>query len=218
MSVLTQVLEQAGKPTGRRGRFMARFMNAAHSRMTNWALGQVSVDEEYTVLDIGCGGGRTVAKLARKAAKGKVFGIDLSEESVATSRKTNGRLIGLNRVEVVQGAVSKLPFTDSSFDLATAVETYYFWPDLIADMREILRVLRPGGQLAVIAEAYKGGGSHDERFQQLLRVTKQEGKINYLSAEGLAEALSNAGFAKVQVHKEGKRGWVCALGSKSRQT
>jgi ubiquinone/menaquinone biosynthesis C-methylase UbiE len=52
-----------------------------------------------------------------------------------------------------------LPFPDGLFDLVTAVETHYFWPDLPADMREIQRVLRPGGTLVVLAEAYKGGST-----------------------------------------------------------
>lgn len=45
------------------------------------------------------------------------------------------------------------------FDLATAVETHYYWPDLNADMQEVLRVLKPVGTLIIIAEAYKGGNT-----------------------------------------------------------
>ena len=41
-------------------------------------------------------------------------------------------------------------------DVVTAVKTHYYWPDLHADLREILRVLKPGGALVVIAEAYRG--------------------------------------------------------------
>jgi len=43
------------------------------------------------------------------------------------------------------------------FDLVTAIETQYYWPDLVNDMREILRVLAPGGTLVIIAESYKNG-------------------------------------------------------------
>jgi SAM-dependent methyltransferase len=53
-----------------------------------------------------------------------------------------------------------LPFPKDKFDLVTAVETQYYWPDLVADMREILRVLKPGGTLVVIAESY-GKGKYD---------------------------------------------------------
>ncbi len=188
-------------------------MNAEHSRMTDWALTRVSVSNGSKVLDVGCGGGRTIKKLARMIGEGKVFGIDLSEESVEISRKTNAQLIGSGRVEIVQGTVSKLPFAENFFDLVTAVETYYFWPDLVTDMREIARVLKPGGQLAIMAEAYKGG-SNDKRFQQILRLATQEGKINYLSAEELGEALSRAGLGRIQVIKEETKAWVCAIGCK----
>ena len=49
-----------------------------------------------------------------------------------------------------------MPFPDGVFDLVTAVETHYFWPDMAADMREVFRVLKPGGGFILIAEAYKG--------------------------------------------------------------
>jgi len=62
----------------------------------------------------------------------------------------------LARVEIREGSVSQLPFSEDVFDLVTAVETHFWWPDLPADMREVLRVLKPGGTLIIIAEVYKG--------------------------------------------------------------
>jgi len=53
--------------------------------------------------------------------------------------------------------VSALPFPDRTFDVVTAVETRYYWPDLQANVQEILRVLKPGGTFALIAETYRGG-------------------------------------------------------------
>jgi ubiquinone/menaquinone biosynthesis C-methylase UbiE len=52
-----------------------------------------------------------------------------------------------------------LPFPDSTFDTVTAVETHFWWSDLRAGMREILRVLKPGGTLVIVAEVYKNSGS-----------------------------------------------------------
>ena len=213
MRVIAKLLEQAGRPTGRFGHWMIRIMNAEHSKMTDWALAKLAVENGSTVLDVGCGGGRTVNKLAGMASTGKVFGVDFSEESVATSRRTNEKLIGLGRVEIVHGTVSALPFAEGFFDLVTAVETYYFWPDLVADMREISRVLKPGGQRAVIAEAYKGG-RNDAKFQQLLRAASHEHGMNYLSAEELDETLAKVGFEKIWVLKEEQKGWICAMGRK----
>jgi ubiquinone/menaquinone biosynthesis C-methylase UbiE len=66
-------------------------------------------------------------------------------------------LIKMGRVEVRHGSVSCLPFSDNMFGLVTAVDSHYYWPDLAADMREVLRVLKPGGQMMIIGEGYKGG-------------------------------------------------------------
>ena len=97
------------------------------------------------ILDVGCGGGMTVARLAAIATEGKTYGIDYSEASVAASLKANRERIAAGRVEVLLGSASHLPFPDQMFDLVTAVETHYYWPDLNADMREVLRVLKRGG-------------------------------------------------------------------------
>src|SRR5262249_56973506 len=69
------------------------------------------------------------------------------------------------RVEIRHASVSHLPFPDQMFALATAVETHFYWPDLPPDMREVLRVLKPGGALVIVAEVYKGG-KYDRRVQR----------------------------------------------------
>ncbi|HEY1771542.1 MAG TPA: class I SAM-dependent methyltransferase [Chthoniobacterales bacterium] len=66
-------------------------MNLGHSALTDWGLSGVSIGPGDTILDAGCGGGRTVSKLARAAAAGKVYGIDFSEASVAAARRFNAR-------------------------------------------------------------------------------------------------------------------------------
>jgi len=75
---------------------------------------------------VGCRGGRTVHTLAEIAKKGKVFGNDYSEISVSVSRRINASLINSSNVEIHQGSVSCLPFTDNMFDLVTAIKTHYF--------------------------------------------------------------------------------------------
>ena len=100
-------------------------MNAHHSELTYWGLAHISIGGAYTILDVGCGGGRTLNKLAA-GTEGRVHGVDYSEESVAASKRTNGHWIDMGRVEVRLGSVSLLPFPDRMFDLITAVETH-FW-------------------------------------------------------------------------------------------
>jgi len=77
---------------------------------------------------VGCGGGRTVKKLAAITTKGKVYGVDDSEEGVVFSKRTNAPWMEAGRVEIRQALVSQLPFPDNTFDVITATETHYFLP------------------------------------------------------------------------------------------
>ena len=88
-------------------------MNSSHSKLTDWGLQYISITNYDTILDVGCGGGRTVNKLAAIATQGKVYGVDYSEESVAFSKRTNSRWIEAGRVEIRQASISQLPFPDN---------------------------------------------------------------------------------------------------------
>ena len=214
MSLGTALLRQCSKPSGRVGRLTLWSMNRRHSKVTEWGLKHVPIRNRDTILDVGCGGGMTIARLAALASEGKIYGIDYSEESVAASRRANRQSIDAGRVEVLQGSVSHLPFPDRMFDLATAVETHYYWPDLNADMQEILRVLRPGGALVIIAEAYKGGKY--DRLLKRLEALQRRGIMSYahLTVSEHSELFSRAGYSDVRVFEEYDKGWLCAMGRK----
>jgi SAM-dependent methyltransferase len=104
--------------------------------------------------------------------------------------------------------VSDLPFPDNQFDLVTAVETQYYWPDLLGDMREILRVLKPDARLVVIAETYKGG-----KYDRLKWPVMWLLRSSHLSVNGHRELFSAAGFTDVEVFED-ERGWICGIGRK----
>lgn len=184
-------------------------MNRSHSNLTDWGLQHVEIEKNFTVLDIGCGGGRTIEKLAAIATEGKVYGVDYASGSVAASRSKNAAAVSAGRVNIQQGSVSRLPLPDRMFDLATAIETQYYWPDLPNDMREILRVLKPGGTLLVIAETYRGGKNSGVTGP----IMKLLGSSS-LSAEDQRELFTKAGYADVQIFEEKKRGWICVRGTK----
>ena len=95
---------QCRKPTGFFGRLTLWRMNKSHSKLTDWGLTHTTVELQFTVLDVGCGGGRTISKLAAMAAQGKVHGIDYSEESVAASRRYNAQAIQVGRAEIAADA------------------------------------------------------------------------------------------------------------------
>jgi len=187
-------------------------MNSRHSKVTDWGLAHISIEKHHTILDVGCGGGRTVSKLAATAAQGKVYGIDHSEESVAASRRANARWIDIGRVEVRHGSVSQLPFPDGMFDLVTAAETHFWWPNLPADMRETFRVLNPGGKLMVIAEIYKGANTTAATLAE--KYVSRTG-MTFLSVDEHRELFAKAGYSDVQVIEERGKGWICAVGIKS---
>jgi ubiquinone/menaquinone biosynthesis C-methylase UbiE len=186
-------------------------MNRRHSQVTDWGLSHVSIREDDTILDVGCGGGRTVAKLAAEASRGVVHGVDYSQASVTAARRTNRRLIETGRVHIQEASASALPFATDTFDLVTAIETHFWWQDLGAGMREAYRVLKPGGQMAVIAEFYNGG-RHAKYADRLAKFTT----MAILDVDQHRAMLTNAGFADIQVDEELRRGWICVLGRKLR--
>lgn len=208
-ALVVYVLLQARKPTKWVGRFFLWAMNKGHSGLTDWGLMHVVIKKQFSILDVGCGGGRTVKKLATIATDGMVYGIDYSEGSVAASRDYNGELITAGRVAIQKGSVSELPFADNSFDLVTAVETQYYWPSLDGDMHEILRVLKPGGQLIVIAETYKGG-----RYDKVKWPVMWLLRSSHLSVKGHRELFSVAGYTGVEIFEEHKKGWICGVAEK----
>jgi SAM-dependent methyltransferase len=139
MSAADKVIAQCRKPSGLLGRFILWDMNRHHSKLTDWGLSHVEIKKTDTILDVGCGGGRTISKLADMASNGKVHGVDYSEESVTAAHRNNVRWIDIGRVSIRDGSVSQLSFENNTFDLVTAIETHLFWPDLPNDFREIFR-------------------------------------------------------------------------------
>ncbi len=207
--ITAYLLNQARKPTRWVGRFFLWVMNNSHSSVTDWGLKHVQIEKRFTILDVGCGGGRTLQKMAAIATEGILCGVDYAEGSVAASSQKNARLIKEGRVEIRKASVSQLPFPDDEFDLVTAVETQYYWPDLFKDMSEIRRVLKPGGTLIIIAESYKGS-VYEKAHRPVMRLLRS----TLLSVDEHRELFSKAGYINVQVFEERAKGWFCGTGRK----
>lgn len=205
--LLAWVTRQVRKPSGLLGRRVLRAMNLTHATMTDWGLQQLVVAKNAAILDVGCGGGRTVGKLAGLAPEGKVVGLDYSPVSVAVSRDSNAQEIETGRVRIEQGSVAALPFPDATFDVVTAVETHYYWPNLPANVREVLRVLKPGGTFALIAETYRGGP-----LRWLYGAVMPLLRAAFLSDAEHRDLLTQAGFTEVATRHMPGRNWICATG------
>lgn len=193
------------------GRFSLWRMNWSHSQLTDWGLGQVAINKDATILDVGCGGGRTISKLAAIAAQGKVYGIDHSEESVAAAERTNAQSIKDGSVDIRLGSVSQLPFPDGMFDLITAVETHFWWSNLRSDMQEVFRVTKPGGRVILIAEIYKGA---DTLAAKYIEEHNLQTGMTLLTVDEHRELLEAPGFSQLEVVEKRDKGWICAKGRK----
>jgi SAM-dependent methyltransferase len=208
-ALVIYMARQVRRPSRWTGQILAQVMNLSHSGLTDWGLRHVTIGPRFSILDVGCGGGRTIRKLASLAPEGKVHGIDYGRGSVAAARRTNAALIAAGHVEIEYGSVSALPFADGSFDLVTAVETAYYWPDLVNDMREVRRVLKPGGTFLVVTESYRNG-SLEWLQGPLMRALGSAP----LGMDDYRDRLAQAGFSDVQSFEKDGRSGMCAIGRK----
>jgi SAM-dependent methyltransferase len=204
------LVRQCRKPTWIPGRLFARIMNSTHYAMTKWALSHVPFKTDSVILDVGCGGGRTIQQLALLAPAGKVSGIDYSAASVAVARRTNAQAISAGRVDIRVGSVSSLPYADASFDAVTAVETHYYWPNLAGDLCEVRRVLRPAGRVVIVAEAYRG-----KRFGAVEVLLMRVLGSKLLTIDEHRAAFAAAGLSDIAVFEDRRKGWLCVVGLKS---
>ncbi len=140
------IARQSRAPSGWLGEIVARVMAFDTARANRIAVEQLAVQATEEVVEIGCGHGRTLARVAQ-APCAFLAGIDASEVMVRLARRRLHRWIETGRAEVSLAASGTLPYPDSRFDAALAVHVLYFWKDAITDLREIRRVLRPDGRL-----------------------------------------------------------------------
>ena len=163
------------KPKGIGGKIMVNMMNTGHSSMAEWGFTHIEIRNNYICLDIGCGGGANVKKLLAKTPYGKVTGIDYSEISVIKSQKINKAEIENKRCEILQGNVMKLPFGNETFDIITAFETIYFWPDINEAFKQVYRVLKGSGTFMICNES-NGENSKEEKWTKIIQDSCKEPK------------------------------------------
>ena len=191
MGLLKSFFNQCARPEGSLGRARLCFMNYTHAPLTNWGLKLVNVQDGWTMLDVGCGGGFTIRRLLKRSKDAQVYGIDISEESVTKARQVNAEVLD-KQVYVTQGSAEQLPYNDEMFDLVTAVETVYFWPNLPDCLQEVRRVLKPGGKFAIMVEVVDS----DSKWTSIV-----DGMTAY-TPEQLKTLLDDAGFIQTEIHRK----------------
>lgn len=196
LGILQRLIKQAKNPRGTIGSSMLCIMNSAHTRLTNWALQKIHIREDAVILDIGCGGGKTIHTLSRLTPFGKIYGIDYSDQAVKDSIHTNMKDVQTQKVTVQKASVSSIPHHANFFDLITAFQTHYFWPDVKHDIKEVFRILKPNGSFLLVAETFKVQYHLDE----------------FKTTEELINLFYNTGFTSVKCYEE--RGCLCIIGNK----
>ena len=184
--------DQCMKPHGEEGIETVKRMNENHREISEFAFDHVNVGVNDKILDIGCGGGANIEKFL-KLTNGNVDGLDYSEVSVSESAKRNREAIDEGRCKIIQADVSAMPLEDESYDLASAFETVYFWPDIAETFKEVYRIVRPNGQF-LIGLGTDGNHPDDEKW-----LATVEGMSVYTAGE-LERCLLDAGFSSVESH------------------
>ncbi len=194
--------QNAAKPQGIGGKLFVNKMNSgAHAELSKWGLSFLTLENYSDILEIGCGGGANVANLLEGCPNGHVTGIDYSDVSIKTSRKVNAEAIKAGRCRIEQGNVRDLSFADESFDLATAFETIYFWPEIEDSFAQVARVLKKDGTFFICNET---DGEDPEGYQWEKEI---EGMKIY-KAEEIQKNLKQTGFSEISVEREPESHWI----------
>lgn len=142
------IARQSSHPTGLFGHVVASVMARETATINDWVLGAVEPKPGESIVELGCGHGRSLPRLASGVGPaGRIVGIDPSEVMRRTAKRRNRRETLAGGVFVKAGTSEHIPYPADSFDKWVSVHTVYFWPDLQAGFCEAVRVLRPGGEL-----------------------------------------------------------------------
>ena len=164
-------------------------MEQEHLPITLPVLEKMRLGPVDNVLDVGCGAGWLSRRLAKLVPQGRVVGMDVSDEMIRHARRAS---LDFENLMFVTGEVEEIPWEPNFFAHAISVESSYYWPDPSAGIREIFRVLKPGGSARILINYYRDN-PHCHQWGNLLAV-----KTHLLSAEDWSEFFRAAGFGKVQ--------------------
>jgi len=200
---------QFRKPSGWLGHLMGPLMNWRHQPLSRWTIELMDIQPDSCILDIGCGGGLTIKEMVRIATGGFIAGVDYSDIMVQQALKRNAADVSARRVVVKKGDIANLPFEDASFDRACTVESFNYWPEPVAGLKEVHRVLKDGGLVAVTTAWSKEMDNHPK-----YAVMAEKMQFPLYSGADMVAMLTAAGFSKVHFRLKDGRGWLCAVGFK----
>ncbi len=206
MGIWHSIAQQFRQPSGVFGR-IAGFLFRINVEGVEWTIQQLDVQSADHVLEIGFGPGHGIRRVAQLAGQGRIAGVDFSGVMLEQATKRNAQAILAGRVDLCLGDAAKLPYPDGSFDKVFGTNVVYFWNDPVATVRELRRVTKPGGRLALYVISKDDIGS--------FKVT-QTGVYRLYSGEELTTLLTQAGFrnARFVTKKERHRTGICGIAEK----
>jgi SAM-dependent methyltransferase len=164
-------------------------MEKGHGPVGRQAIELMNLPGDARVLDVGCGSGWATRLMAQKAGKGRVVGIDISDEMVTLSAETSKAFPNL---EFRVASAEKLPFADGEFTHAFSMESLYYYADWWSALKEIRRVLAAGGVFVNVVDLYQ----ENEPSHQWIEDLKVP--VHLLSIAEYHALFSEAGFMKVE--------------------
>lgn len=171
---------------------------ASNRKRNAWAVSLLEVRPGDRVLEIGFGPGLAIRELSRIAVDGHVCGVDHSELMVRAASRRNADGIGRGVVDLRLGSADELPEFEEPFDKVLAVNVAMFWGDPVARLRQLRRLLRVGGRIAIVHQP-RGPGATDE--------------TSAARGQEMAATLAQAGFSSVRLETLSlKPAVVCVLG------
>ena len=185
------IFDNMRKPKGKLGQIQLKSMNKEHTPIALWGLKHLNITDKDIILDVGCGGGININRMAKNARK--VYGVDYSDESVRVSKEVNKNYINHGKVEIVKGDVQTLPFEDETFDIVTAFETVYFWPNLEKCFGEVKRVLKQDGIFLIGMES---NGSDN----LMMKLSEKFINMTLYNDKQLTEFLKNNDYSEITVY------------------
>ena len=184
-------MAQASKPVGFFGRLSARGMALGHRSFYKNTARILNLQSDDMLLEIGFGSGFFIKKYASHVSR--ISGLDYSEDMVKLASSVNKDLIKSGKAEFKKGNVSCLPWADNTFSVVVGIETFFFWPKPEEALREIFRVLSPGGRL-VLEMAYNKDDGKDHTK------TIEKHNLKLYSGEEMQVLFKNAGFSDISIN------------------
>lgn len=167
-------------------------MELEHGDVAAQVIARMGVRAGEQILDLGCGNGWAARKLAKLAAGVQVLGIDVSPAMVAEAERLHSLTI---RARYAVGSFEHIDAPDAKFTRVFSMEALYYAVELDAALREIFRVLKPGGTADVVLDYYK------ENTASACWASKTGVPMHYLSAAEWTSAFERAGFAPIAIER-----------------